>query len=137
MVQLIGSTLAFGSRGPQSRSWWGRKIFLFCCWFQISWLPFTFKLIHGYEKWSIHELTNPPIVLLHSVHNIAPSRSSKTDHGFNKILTWFLRTHGLEDLNIRHKLAHSEQKFQSVKRWLRALKHEIRKSLVLVAWMDG
>ena len=38
-VYLIGSKLAFGSRGPQFKSRWERKFFLFCFWVVISWFP--------------------------------------------------------------------------------------------------
>ena len=40
-----------GDHGSNPR--WKRKFFLFFLGV-ISWLPFTFKLIHDYAKWSIH-----------------------------------------------------------------------------------
>ena len=56
---LIGSTLAFGSRGRRFKSRWGRKNFLnFLILVTISWLLFTNEWIHDYAKWSIHKLIN-------------------------------------------------------------------------------
>ena len=34
----------------------GENFSLFVFWVAISWLPFTFDLIHEYAKWSFHEL---------------------------------------------------------------------------------
>ena len=53
---LIGSTLAFSTRGPWFKSWQGRNFVIFHSWVVISWVPFTLELIHDYAKWSIHEL---------------------------------------------------------------------------------
>ena len=37
----------------------GEEFFLFRFWVVISWLPFTFELIHEYAKWLIHKLVHP------------------------------------------------------------------------------
>ena len=49
-VKLIGSKLAFSSRGAWFKSNWGRKIFILHFRVAISCFPFAFKLIHDYAK---------------------------------------------------------------------------------------
>ena len=77
------STLFFSSRGPWFKSLWKRKNFPLSFLAVISWLPFTFKLIHDYavmDWWS-----NSWCLAFKKIEwsNIAGGKTNRIKNGFS------------------------------------------------------